>query len=162
MSISSQRQDDVQLADAAVRALGDQPVRVLVTLGPEHDPSELAGHPPNARIEKTVSHSAVLERATLLVGHAGHGTVMKALWHGKPMVLIPWGRDQPGVAARAHALGVAEVVSRADATAATIGAAVRKVMANKALGQIAAKHSRRLRATNPPEDAAALIESLVG
>ena len=87
--------------------------------------------------------------------------MMKALWHGKPMVLIPWGRDQPGVAARAQALGVAEVVSRTEATAATIGAAVRRVMANKALGQIAAKHSRRLRATNPPEDTAALIESLV-
>jgi len=161
VSISSQRQDDVQLADAAVRALGDQPVRVLVTLGPEHDPSELAGHPPNARIEKTVSHSAVLERAALLVGHAGHGTVMKALWHGKPMVLIPWGRDQPGVAARAHALGVAEVISRNDATAKTIAAGVKRAMANRELGRNAARHSARLQATNPPANAAALIESLV-
>ena len=161
VSISSQRQDDITLAQAAVEALANQPVRVLVTLGPEHEPSELAGHPRNARIEKTVSHSAVLEKAELLVGHAGHGTVMKALWHGKPMVLIPWGRDQPGVAARAQALGVAEVVARSEASAASIGAAVRRVMANKAMGRIAASHSERLRASNPPAIAAALFASLV-
>src|SRR5207245_5156075 len=150
-----------KLADAALEALADQPVRVVVTLGPEHEPSELASHPPNARIEKTVSHSAVLERAVLLIGHAGHGTVMKALWHGTPMVLIPWGRDQPGVAARAQALGVAEVVSRQNAAAATIGTAVKKVTTDTAMGRSAARHSARLRATNPPADAATLIESMV-
>ena len=45
-------------------------------------------------LEQTVSHSAVLERGVLMVSHAGHGSVMKALWHGRPMVLVPWGRDQ--------------------------------------------------------------------
>jgi UDP:flavonoid glycosyltransferase YjiC (YdhE family) len=161
VSISSQRQDDIKLADAALDALADQPVRVMVTLGPEHDASELANHPPNARIEKTISHSAVLERAVLLIGHAGHGTVMKALWYGTPMVLIPWGRDQPGVAARAQALGVAEVVPGTDATAATIGAAIKRVMANTGMRRTAAEHSARLRATNPPTNAARLLESLV-
>ena len=86
---------------------------------------------------------------------------MKALWHGKPMVLIPWGRDQPGVAARAHALGVAEVISRNDATAETIAAGVKRAMANRELGRNAARYSARLQATNPPANAAALIESLV-
>jgi UDP:flavonoid glycosyltransferase YjiC (YdhE family) len=161
VSISSQRQDDIRLAEAAMAALADQPVRVLVTLGPEHDPSELASRPPNARIEKTVSHSAVLERAALLVGHAGHGTVMKALWQGRPMVLIPWGRDQPGVAARAQALGVAEVVPRDEATAEIIGAAIRRVLSNEDMRRGAESNSRRLRATDPPMTAAARLETLL-
>ncbi len=161
VSISSQRQDDIALAEAALQALADQPVRVLLTLGPEHDPSELSGHPRNARVEKTVSHSAVLERAVLLLSHAGHGTVMKALWQGKPMVLIPWGRDQPGVAARAQTLGVAEVVACAEATAETIGAAVKRSLASQQPARNAAKHSARLRATNPPAAAAAHLESLL-
>jgi len=161
VSISSQRQDDIALADATLRALAEEPVRVLVTLGPEHDPSELSGHPANARVEKTVSHSAVLERAVLLVSHAGHGTVMKALWQGRPMVLIPWGRDQPGVAARAQALGVAEVVPCAQATAETIRAAVKRSLASKAMGRNAATHSARLHATDPPATAAAHLESLL-
>jgi UDP:flavonoid glycosyltransferase YjiC (YdhE family) len=161
VSISSQRQDDIALAEAALRALAEQPVRVLVTLGPEHDRSELSHVAPNARIEKTVSHSAVLERAVLLVSHAGHGTVMKALWYGKPMVLIPWGRDQPGVAARAQALQVAEVVPRAEASDETVGATLKRSLANREMGKNAATHSARLRATNPPANAAAHLEPLL-
>ena len=161
VSISSQRQDDLALADATLQALADAPVRVLVTLGPEHDPSELSSPPANARVEKTVSHSAVLERAVLLVSHAGHGTVMKALWHGKPMVLIPWGRDQPGVAARAHALGVAEVVPREHATSETIRDAVTRSLASEEMSRNAAMHSARLRATDPPATAAGHLESLL-
>src|SRR5438270_4964031 len=161
VSISSQRQDDIGLAEAALHALADEPVRVLVTLGPEHEPSELSDHPANARIENTVSHSAVLERAVLLISHAGHGTVMKALWQGKPMVLIPWGRDQPGVAARAQALQVAEVVPCAQATAETIRAAVKRSLASTEMARNAARHSARLRATNPPANAATHLESLV-
>ena len=161
VSISSQRQDDIRLAEAALQALAAEPVRVLVTLGPEHDPSELSSPPANARVEKTVSHSAVLQRAVLLVSHAGHGTVMKALWQGRPMVLIPWGRDQPGVAARAEALGVAEVVPCAEASAETIGAAVRRSLTNQDMAATAARHSARLRATDPPATAAAHLESLL-
>jgi UDP:flavonoid glycosyltransferase YjiC (YdhE family) len=161
VSISTQRQDDVWLADAAIEALAGQPVRVLVTLGLDHDPSELARRPPNVRIEKTVSHASVLERAVLLVGHAGHGTVMKALWQGRPMVLIPWGRDQPGVAARAQALGVADVVPRDAASAQTIMAAITRVRGSDDMRRAASGQSTRLRATDPPMTAATRLETLL-
>ncbi|MCA1840711.1 MAG: hypothetical protein LC723_10330, partial [Actinobacteria bacterium] len=104
VTISSQLQDDMALADAGLGALAQHPVRALLTLGPDHDPSELSAVPPNARVEKTVPHSAVLKSGAFLLSHAGHGSVMKALWYGRPMVLVPWGRDQPGVADRAAAL----------------------------------------------------------
>ena len=160
VSISSQLQDDLPLAEAALAALADRPVRVLLTVGPDHDPTEVSERPGNARIERTVPHSAVLERAELLISHAGHGSVMKALWHGRPMVLIPWGRDQPGVAARAQALGVADVVPRTEATRETLAAAVDRVLVNAEMRNTAATHSARLRATDPPARAAARIESL--
>ena len=161
VSISSQRQDDIPLAEAALRALADQPLRVLVTVGPEHDPSEVRESPKNARIERTVSHFAVLKRAALLVGHAGHGTVMKALWQGTPMVLIPWGRDQPGVAARAEAFGVAEIVPRTDANRESIASAVKRALASEALRAEARSQSARLRATDPPATAARLLETII-
>jgi UDP:flavonoid glycosyltransferase YjiC (YdhE family) len=161
VSISSQLQDDVPLAQLALDALADRQVRVLVTLGPGHQQDELSAVPRNARIEGTVSHSAVLERAALLVGHAGHGTVMKALWHGCPMVLVPWGRDQPGVAARAQALGVADVVSRQDATSDSLCAAIDRVLASRAMREACAREAARLQSTDPPARAAALVESLL-
>ena len=154
-------QDDIPIAQAALQALADRPVRVLLTVGPDHDPAELSGVPSNARVERTASHVAVLERGALMLSHAGHGSVMKALWHGCPMVLVPWGRDQPGVAARAAALGVAEIVDRDAATATTIGAAIDQVLGNQAMRASAAQHSARLKATDPLAAAAALIEGLV-
>jgi UDP:flavonoid glycosyltransferase YjiC (YdhE family) len=117
--------------------------------------------PANAWVEKTVSHAAVLERATLLISHAGHGSVMKALRQGRPMVLVPWGRDQPGVAARAQALGVAEVVPREDASATRIATAVDQVLANEEMHAHAHEHGERLRRANPPEVAANLLEELL-
>ena len=43
------------------------------------------------------------------------------------MVLLPWHRDQPGVAARAARLGVAEVVSRENASLEEVRRAVDRV-----------------------------------
>jgi EryCIII-like glycosyltransferase len=161
VSVSSQIQDDVPLAQAALGALADKPVRVVVTLGPAHGPEEITDIPSNTHIEQVVSHSAVLERGRLLVAHAGHGSVMKALWYGRPMVLMPWGRDQPGVAARAQALGVAEVVERGENAEVELGNAVDRVLADAGMQNAATAHAERLRKTDPPGLTASLLESLV-
>jgi UDP:flavonoid glycosyltransferase YjiC (YdhE family) len=160
-TISSQLQDDLRLADAALSALADRPVRVLLTLGPGHDPAELSRVPPNARVESVVSHAAALRRAVLLLSHAGHGSVMKALWYGRPMVLVPWGRDQPGVAARALALGVAAVVDPASVSPETLWAAVETALGDDGMRRRAEEHAVRLQRTDPPATAAALLESLL-
>ena len=161
VTISSQLQDDVAVAEAALAALSGRPVRVLLTMGPDHDPGALSAVPSNARVERTVSHSAVLERGILLVSHAGHGSVMKALWHGRPMVLVPWGRDQPGVAARAKALGVAEVVPRDQVSARSLSAAIDRALTEVSMKRAAGHHASRLRATDPRATAAGLLETLL-
>jgi UDP:flavonoid glycosyltransferase YjiC (YdhE family) len=132
-----------------------------VTVGPGHDPSELEVGHTNVRVERVISHTAVLERGALLVSHAGHGSVMKALWLGRPMVLVPWGRDQPGVAARAAALGVAAVVPREHASAVTLSTAVDRALADEEMRSASVQHGSRLRSTDPPARAAELLERLL-
>jgi UDP:flavonoid glycosyltransferase YjiC (YdhE family) len=161
VTISSQLQDDLPIAEVALAALAGRPVRALLTLGPDHEPGELEAIPSNAVVAQTISHSAVLERGALLVSHAGHGSVMKALWHGRPMVLVPWGRDQPGVAARAAALGVAEVVPRENASEETLSAAIDRVLNDADMKEAAGRNGSRLRATDPPGTAADLLESML-
>src|SRR5205814_257576 len=56
VTISSQAQDDIPLAQAALRALADRPVRVVLTVGGDHSPDEVEAVPPNATIERTVPH----------------------------------------------------------------------------------------------------------
>jgi UDP:flavonoid glycosyltransferase YjiC (YdhE family) len=160
VTISSQLQDDLPLAEAALASLADKPVRVLLTVGPDHEPSQVVARA-NARVERTVSHAAVLDHGTLLVSHAGHGSVMKALWHGRPMVLVPWGRDQPGVAARAEALGVARIVPRESSTAEALADAIDLALGDETMRHAAASHRDRLQATDPPAVAASLLETLL-
>ena len=116
------------LARTALQTLAEFPIRVVLTLTAKHPRDELGPVPANARIESFVPHSEVLKRARLLISHAGHGIVMKGLYYGVPMVLIPWDRDQPGVAARAGALAIAEVIPRQDLTQARLSTAIRKVL----------------------------------
>jgi UDP:flavonoid glycosyltransferase YjiC (YdhE family) len=161
VTISSQLQDDIPLAQAALNALADKKVRVVLTVGQDHRPEEITARPANAHVEQNASHSAVLERGRLMISHAGHGSAMKALWAGRPMVLVPWGRDQPGVAARAQALGVAEIVARGEHAEADLAAAIDRVLGDSEMERKAAEHSARLHATDPPAVAAELLASLV-
>ena len=160
VTLSSQLQDDAPLASAALAAVAGLPVRAVVTTS-DHDPASFGSVPEHVHVERYASHSALLARGALLVSHAGHGSVMKALWHGRPMVLVPWGRDQPGVAARAAALGVAEVVPREHVDAPTLARAIESALGDERMRAAAERHGARLRATDPPAEAARLLETLL-
>lgn len=82
-----------------LRALADLPVRVLATTGGSVDPAEL-DVPGNAHVVSFAQHGPVLARASLVVTHGGHGTTMRALSHGVPIVCVAGqAADQKGVAA---------------------------------------------------------------
>ena len=108
-----------------------------------------------------VPHSQVLNNAALVVSHAGHGIVMKSLYHGVPMVLVPWARDQFGVAARAEALGVAVVVPREDCSDQRLGTAVNRVFEDERYVRKAAEISQRLANETSEEYAYRYIEELM-
>jgi len=149
---------ETALARSALHALSGHPVRVLLTISEGHSRDEIGPIPGNARIELFVPHSEVLLRACLSVSHAGHGIVARSLYHGVPMVLVPWVGDQPGVAYRAAKAGAAEVVAREDFTDERLAEAITKVLANQSYGQSAAGFARRLQSQNPVGAACDLIE----
>jgi UDP:flavonoid glycosyltransferase YjiC (YdhE family) len=69
-----------------------------------------------------VAHSEVLRDASLVITHAGMGTVMSSLAHGVPMLCVPIGRDQFFNAARVEAVGAGRTLPPAS-DAPTIAAA---------------------------------------
>lgn len=83
------------------------PVRAVVTTGPMLDPDELTASE-NVCVVRSAPHGPIIERAALVVTHCGHGTTLKSLAAGVPMVCIPMGRDQDDTAARVvhHGAGV--------------------------------------------------------
>ena len=89
------------------------------------------------------------------------GVVTKALFYGVPMVLVPCDRDQPGVAARAAALGVAEVIARHDLTEQLLSAAIHRVLASAGYQENAARIAGRMQARDAVALARARIEELL-
>jgi MGT family glycosyltransferase len=88
-----------ELLQRAADALGRLPVRGLVTTGPAVDPAVIRA-PANVSVRRWVGHADVLPYCSAVLTHGGHGTVMKALAAGVPLVVAPLGRDQPDNAAR--------------------------------------------------------------
>jgi UDP:flavonoid glycosyltransferase YjiC (YdhE family) len=98
VTCSTEYQGDEALAAAAIEALRDEPVRVVVTLG-DASAADLPAAA-NARCERFVPHGPVLRRAAAVVCHGGMGITEKAIAAGVPVVAVPFGRDQPEVARR--------------------------------------------------------------
>jgi UDP:flavonoid glycosyltransferase YjiC (YdhE family) len=159
VSVSLAPQGDIALVPAALKAISALGLRGVATIGEKNDPAVVGPLPAGAHLEKSLSHAEVLERAALLVSHAGHGSVSKALWYGVPMVLVPWGRDQPGVALRAKRLGVARVVSPDDLD--TLPDAIADVLTDDGYRANAASHASRIRSGDPLTLACDRIEAYV-
>lgn len=75
-----------------------------------------------------VPQLALLGHVDAVVCHAGHNTVVEALWHGVPLVVAPIRDDQPVVAAQVCDAGAGVRVRFGRAGAARIGAAVDDVL----------------------------------
>jgi MGT family glycosyltransferase len=153
VAMSSTFQDQIGTLQRVIDALGGLPVRTFVTAGPAIDSNSLRA-PANATVVSSAPHVSVLRHAALVVTHGGHGTVMKALAAGVPMVILPHGRDQADIAARVSARGAGVALKRT-ARSDTIASIVRMVLANEAYRTAARRLGETIR-----RDAAA--ETLVG
>ena len=140
LSTTYMRQED--LARRVLEAAGELPVRVLLTAGPALDTSALRP-PANTVVVPFVPHRAVFPKASLVVTHAGWGTINAALSCGVPLVCIPCGRDQPDGARRVADAG-AGVVVRKSASSKRIRRAVVGALADPALRTSAARMATAL------------------
>jgi UDP:flavonoid glycosyltransferase YjiC (YdhE family) len=126
VAMSSTFQDQVGPLRRVIAALGTLPVRGVVTTGPAINPEALTA-PSNVTVLASAPHREVLQHAHAVVTHGGHGTVVKSLAAGVPIVLLPHGRDQADTAVRVTARG-AGLTLRRTAHPRTIAAAVRRVL----------------------------------
>jgi len=132
------------LLQRAANALGQLQVRGLVTTGPAVDPAVIAA-PPNVTVTRWVRHADVLPHCSAVITHGGHGTVMKALIAGVPLVVVPLGRDQPDNAARVVYAGAGTRL-RKNASVSALRAAVAQVIDDPGYRAAAGRMADRLAA----------------
>jgi UDP:flavonoid glycosyltransferase YjiC (YdhE family) len=94
---------------SVLRALAPLDVRLLVSSVGMNEADFEA--PANAIVLPYVPHAEVMDKMSLVISHAGHGTVMAALFRGVPQLCLPMVNDEPLVAGRLAALGVSLTVS---------------------------------------------------
>ena len=80
--------------ETVLAALDGVGVNAIVTVGPDVDPARLGPQPAHVLVERYIPQSLVLARCRAIVAHGGAGTMLGALAHGVPQVLLPHGAEQ--------------------------------------------------------------------
>jgi Erythromycin biosynthesis protein CIII-like, C-terminal domain len=157
-TVSEQGSPD--MLQRSLDALGELPLHIVATTGGVVDPGELAA-PANAYLVPFADHDALMERASLVVGHGGHGTTMRALWHGLPIVGIPaMVSDQVPITQLIEQWKVGRGLPL-DADVTQIRAAAQDVLANPAFREQAGRRSHAFAGLDGPQLAASSVESLL-
>ncbi len=154
-------QRNVDKVQRALDALADLPVHVVATTGGIVAPNEVATPPQRCRARLCGARSDHAPRG-LVVTHGGHGTAMRALRHGVPMILIPGlAGDQPFVAAAVQEFG-AGLALPGDAGVEAIRAAAQQILATASFKHNARERLLALAGVDGAANAADEVEALLG
>jgi UDP:flavonoid glycosyltransferase YjiC (YdhE family) len=126
---STSQDPEQRMLRAALEGLADEPVRVLATTN-RRPPAEPLAVPANARVVDWLSYAKTMPGCAAVVCHAGHGTVVRALASGVPIVGCPAAGDMAENAARVAWAGAGVSLPRRLVTPRGIRLAVRKLLAD--------------------------------
>jgi UDP:flavonoid glycosyltransferase YjiC (YdhE family) len=132
-------------------------VNVVMTVGPDVDPGRLGPAQRHVVLERYVPQELVLPHCAAVVAHAGAGTMMGALAHGLPQVLVPLGAEQHLNAEACRRAGAALVLDPGALAPADVGAAVRRALADRSLARAAGSLAAEIAALPTPADVLAQL-----
>jgi MGT family glycosyltransferase len=132
--------------------------QVVLSVGKNLDPSELEPFPPNTIVVRSAPQTELLKRAELCITHAGLNTTLESLAEGVPMVAIPIGYEQPGVASRIACHGVGEFVELGDLTTRRLAELIGKVRSNPSYRDKARWFQQIIKETRGLDVAADIVE----
>ncbi len=147
-----------RLLRTALQGLGREPVRVLAATNRR----PLAGPvrvPDNARLVEWVSYSRTMPACALVITHAGHGTLVRALSCGCPVLAVPHAGDMAENAARAAWAGVGVRLPWRLLSPMSLRLAVRRALSDPALAVRAAELAVWGRRHDGATRAAELVEA---
>lgn len=105
---------------------------VVMTIGRDGEPADLEPIPVNVQVERYIPQAEILPNCDAVVAHAGSGSVLAALAHGLPLVLVPQGADQFANADACTAAGVAEAIDPSELTVERLREALERVIGGAA------------------------------
>jgi MGT family glycosyltransferase len=151
-------QDQEGLIQRVCNALAGQPVDAILTLGPAVS-AEAIRTPRNIETSPYADHDHLLPRCAAVITHGGLATTLRALAHGKPLLLLPLGRDQQFNAGRVVELG-AGICLPIEASLGEIASALVELLAQPQYSDAATDAATAIAADEPDETATEALLSL--
>ena len=153
-------QGNVDKMQRTLDALADLPVHVVATGGRSIEIGHVAP-PPNAVALDAADHDALMRRAALVVTHGGHGTMMRALKHGLPMLVMPgMAADQTPNAALVEEIGAGRALNQ-DSSVEAIRAMAAHVLDDATYARRARELSKEIAGPDGAVAAASEIETFL-
>ena len=157
---STAQDPEHRLLRAALRGLADAPVRVLATWNRRLPPAPLPV-PANARVVEWLSYARTMPLCDVVVCHAGHGTLARALTSGCAVRRLPRpSGDMSENAARLDWAGAGVRLPRRFIAPRPLRLAVERALADPAIRARARQLAAWWAAHDPADTAAGLVEAL--
>jgi MGT family glycosyltransferase len=114
---------------AIVNAMRGEKINLVMTVGRSIDPAQFQNSAKNIKIARYIPQTLLLPYCEAMIFHGGYNSLLSALWHGLPMVLIPQqGGDQLPTAQRCVEVGVGVLVEETPPAPEAVRAAVKTVL----------------------------------
>jgi UDP:flavonoid glycosyltransferase YjiC (YdhE family) len=136
--------------------------QLVISLGGGLDPARLGILPGDPLVVRYAPQLEILKRAAAVITHAGLNTVLESLAEGVPLVALPLGNDQPGVASRVRARGAAVVIPQQKLTPGKLRSALQTVLENPAYRDSARKLQSAFQQVDGLNRAVDIIEQAFG
>ena len=140
---------------------GPNPDRVrqlVLSIGSNIQMDDIGPIPASAIVVSKAPQIELLKRAELCITHAGINTTLESLALGVPMVAIPVGFDQPGIAARIVYHGVGKSLPVASMNTENLSGAIQEVLGNPSYRDTARRFQRTIAQTHGLDRAADVLE----
>jgi UDP:flavonoid glycosyltransferase YjiC (YdhE family) len=155
---STSQDPEQRMLAAALEGLADEPVRVLASTNRRDGERGALPVPRNAKLVDWLSYSRTMPLCDVVVCHAGHGTVARALSCGVPLVACPAAGDMAENTARVGWAGVGVGLPRRLTTPRGIRLAVRRLLADASYKERAEEIAKWARTHHGPGCAADELE----
>jgi UDP:flavonoid glycosyltransferase YjiC (YdhE family) len=113
-SLGAARGERAQLYARMFEAVREEPLTLIASIGDDADPKQFGPLPSNVLLVPFVPHSALFPHCQLVITNGGLGTILAAIDHGLPLILMPSWADETENASRCEALGVGTVLNPTD------------------------------------------------
>ena len=152
---------DIDVFRLVLEALRDR-VNLIITIGRQNQPEMFGPQPAGVIIRSFIPQDELLPWCDAAVVHGGSGTMLGALAHGVPLLVLPQGADQWNNAERVAAAGAGRRLLRDEVTVDAIQDGTTAILTDPSYRHAAMKVRGQIRAMPSASEALARIEELIG